>query len=122
MGRFLRINTFSIPAVILAGQVLLNPNRQRVGFSVTQTNTAGQFILQVSDTPSPACFAIQGTSRQISPFTLLTHGDLVTRQIAILAPAGLTTLDVVEWTLPESVLAYAMELFDSGYQEWLNRH
>lgn len=71
--------------------------------SITDTNTGAQLI------------AVNAQNNQIN-MSIMTHGDLVQKALTItMASSGVAIVNVVEFILPEEVLAAGIERFYSEY-------
>lgn len=105
IGRLITSNIFQFNAT-QTDQVVLPPNRNRVGFTVGGNSSASLFLAFET---SPA----NGNNYNISSFgghayySLLLHGNLVTKEVHLTSSSPSTDVQIVEFILPEAALEAA---------------
>ena len=110
LGRLVRSQNTQASTAAGTGLVYL-PNRNRIGITLSLTiggvSAANSMIVTFDN---GAIFLITHGNPNIH-MTLCTHGDFVNRGFVVSAGAVLTTLTVVEYFLPEEVLAAGLNEF-----------
>ncbi len=85
-------------------EVLFPANQNRVGVTIFAPNDSSvQINWDVLQSQTNGFFAI--TTMEPLHFTLLTHGDLPTKSFVIFANIANTQITVMEYFLPDSVVA-----------------
>jgi hypothetical protein len=107
------------PAVIgIAGTLVILPNRNRVGLIAsiaTGITTPSQAAtLSVDSSLFAILFSAQSTLR----FNLANDGDLCTRGFTITSSIASMSACFVEYILPESEIAAAIEEFTRDQRKW----
>jgi len=110
LGRLIRSQNTQVNTAAGTNTLFL-PNRNRVGITLSLTvggvSAANSMIVTFDN---GAAFLITHGNPNVH-ITLCTHGDFVNRGFVVSGGAVLTTLTVVEYFLPEEVLAAGLNEF-----------
>lgn len=99
---------------------IMQANTQRVGILVSirqGDTTTGLESVQILDIDSKTLAVV---SYNQSPYliTLTTHGDLPTRQLTFATVAGVGSVFVTEFVMPEDYLNIPLEELERQYMPW----
>ena len=103
LGRLVRIQIFD-EVITSPNEVLFPANMNRVGVSIFAPDSSSVQINWDVIISGTRGFLMLTTMEPLH-FTLLTHGDLPTKSFVVFASIGDTQIQVIEYFLPESVLA-----------------
>lgn len=103
LARFVR-SVESILALAAGGTAVVPANKDRIGIRFVGIPAAPGIKIRTNDaTGTPIANTVSGSAT--SEFTILTHGDLVQKQMHVTnGSVALQTIGVVEMILPESWL------------------
>lgn len=125
LGRLLNFSVKNVPADLTSGDIV-QPNQQRVGLSMSfldgqEADQSGGVL-----TWDQTLISVDGVRIMVVEpyvynykFDLLSHGLLVTKKWSFSQYILHANIAVVEWFLPEDVLASGIAQFKSEYAQWL---
>lgn len=114
IGRLLRSQATAFHLTIGATHDIL-PNQQRVAIHIAGEDDAHAVPTFLRLLVNDVLLAIRYDILSEAYYSIKDYGDLVTGKWTISPPAGGSYITVVEWFLPEGVLAVSVDEFIRGH-------